>query len=114
MIRSVGRFGLIALTFAAVACVLPSTRRAHDENMAKAEAFKKVFDRDVRPGASFEEVLTYLTVHNLHFGPVGLESPNDVPPPIEGTGDLEVQMFREKSPHWYCGNGSVGLGTCRS
>lgn len=97
--------GLLALT----ACISPSTRRMHAENMAKAEAFKKVFDRDVRAGASFDEVLVYLKAHNLHFGPFGLTNPQDEPP-RDGYGLLEVEMFREKSPNWYCGKGSVGLG----
>jgi hypothetical protein len=97
--------GLLALA----ACVSPATRRIHAENMAKAEAFKKVFDSDVKAGASFEEVSRYLKAHNLHFGPVGLTNPQDNPP-RDGYGLLEVEMFREKSPNWYCGKGSVGLG----
>jgi hypothetical protein len=89
-------------------CVSPSTRRIHAENMAKAEAFKQSFDRDVKAGASFEEVLQYLKAHSLHFGPAGLTAPQD-DPPSEGVRRLEIEMFREKSPNWYCGNGSVGL-----
>src|SRR5436189_6159776 len=89
-------------------CVSPSTRRIHAENMSKAETFRVAFDRSVKPGASFEEALHYLTAHNLHFGAVGLTSPQADPPP-EGVQRLEVEMFREKSPNWYCGNGSVGL-----
>jgi hypothetical protein len=65
--------------------------------MAKAEAFKKVFDSDVKAGASFEEVSRYLKAHNLHFGPFGLTNPQDNPP-MDGYGLLEVEMFREKSP----------------
>ena len=90
-----------------IGCVLPSTRSAHAQNMAKVTTFKQAFDGDLKPGASFDEVLAYLKVHNLQFGPVGLTAPQDEPPPREGW--LDVEMFREKSPHWYCGNGSVGL-----
>jgi hypothetical protein len=76
--------------------------------MAKAEAFEKMFDGGVRAGASFDEVLRYLKAHNLHFGADGLKNPQDEPP-TDGYSELEVEMFREKSPNWYCGQGSVGL-----
>jgi hypothetical protein len=56
-------------TLVLAACGSPSTRRIHDQHVAKAEAFKAMFDRDVRAGASFDEVLAYLKAHNLHFGP---------------------------------------------
>lgn len=114
-----GRHVLLALTLACVpaivgvlalaGCVSPSTRRIHAENMAKAESFKEMFEREVRAGASFEEVLTYLKAHNLHFGAFGLTNPQDERPSA-GYVLLEVEMFREKSPNWYCGKGSVGLG----
>jgi hypothetical protein len=65
-----------------VGCVSPSARRIHAENVAKAEAFKAVFDRDVRVGASFDEVLAYLQAHNLHFGPASLTIPQDEPPGV--------------------------------
>jgi hypothetical protein len=100
-------FAAIAMSVL-VGCVSPSTRRIHAENVAKAEAFKAVFDRDVRVGASFDEVLAYLQAHNLHFGPESLTSPQNEPPG-DGYARREVQMFREKSPNWYCGSGSVGL-----
>jgi len=76
--------------------------------MAKAEAFKASLDRDVRPGSSFDDVLQYLKAHGLQFGVAGLTTPQNDPPP-EGFRRLEVEMFREKSPNWYCGKGSVGL-----
>src|SRR5262245_48381180 len=103
------RLLLVTCVLALGGCVSPSTRRIHAENMAKAEAFKTMFDRDVRAGASFDEVLKYLKAHDLHFGPFGLTNPNDQPPD-NGVGLLHVEMFREKSPNWYCGKGSVGLG----
>jgi hypothetical protein len=76
--------------------------------MAKARTFKDAFDRDVKAGASFDEVLRYLKARNLHFGADGLRSPQDEPPSA-GVVRLEIEMFREKSPNWSCGNGSVGL-----
>ncbi len=78
--------------------------------MVKVEAFKQAFDGEVTAGASFDEVLVYLKAHNLHFGSVGLTAPQDEPPRLDGTGRLWVDMFREESPNWYCGKGSVGLG----
>ena len=81
-------------------CVSPKTRRIHAENMAKADAFKAVLDRDVKNGASFDEVLQYLKAHGLHFGVTGLTTPQD-DPPSEGFQRLEVEMFKEKSPNWY-------------
>jgi hypothetical protein len=93
---------------ALVGCVSPSTRRIHAENVAKAEAFEAMFDRDVRAGASFDEVLAYLQAHKLHFGAASLTIPQDEPPG-DGYARREVEMFREKSPNWYCGEGSVGL-----
>lgn len=108
VLRGLG-FASVAFSIALVGCVLPSTRRTHDENMAKGEAFRQVFDREVKIGASFDEVLVYLKAHNLHFGPDGLTVPHDEPPPRDGTGRLWVEMFREKSPNWDCGKGSVGL-----
>src|SRR5262245_17855477 len=101
-------FPVIAL-LALMGCVSPSTRHIHAENMAKAAAFKATFDRDVKPGASFDEVVRYLNAHNLHFGGLGLTNPQDDEPPHGGDGRLNVEMFREKSPNWYCGKGSVGL-----
>lgn len=95
---------VVALT----GCVSPTTRRIHAENMAKAEAFKAMLDRDVKPGASFEEVLRYIKARGLHFGVAGLTSPQDDPPP-EDFKILNIEMFRGKSPRWYCGQGSVGL-----
>jgi hypothetical protein len=89
--------GVLALA----GCVLPSTRRIHAEHMAKAQEFKATFDRDVKPGATFSQVLLYLKAHDLHLD-------SDVPP-FEGRGELTVEMFTEKSPLWYCGTGSVGL-----
>jgi hypothetical protein len=90
-------------------CVMPSTRRTHDENMAKADAFRRTFDNEVKRGTSFDDVLAYLKAHNLHFGSSGLTDPHDEPPERDGTGRLEVEVFREKSPNWACGKGSVGL-----
>jgi hypothetical protein len=90
-------------------CVSPSTRRIHAANMSKAQTFKVAFDHDVQAGASFDEVLRYLKVHNLHFGAAGLTNPQDDEAPGQGIARLDVEMFREKSPNWYCGNGSVGL-----
>lgn len=102
------------LPFAAIAmsvlvgCVSPSTRRIHAENVAKAEAFEAMFDRDVKAGSSFDEVLAYLHAHKLHFGAASLTIPQDEPPG-DGHARREVEMFSEKSPNWYCGDGSVGL-----
>lgn len=109
--KELGRQRLLCLicVLAIGGCVSPSTRRIHAENMAKAEAFKAMFDRDVKAGASFDEVLRFLKADKLHFGPLGLTNPQDEAPD-GGYGLLEVEMFREKSPNWYCGNGSVGLG----
>jgi len=90
-------------------CAWPATRRVHAENMSKARTFKVAFDQDVKAGASFDEVLRYLKTHNLHFGAAGLTNPQDDEPPRGGVTRLDVEMFREKSPNWYCGNGSVGL-----
>jgi len=101
---------IIGFSVVLMGCVLPSTRKAHSENLARAQAFKQVFDSEVNPGASFDEVLAYLKAHNLHFGWVGLTAPQDEPPRGDGREEREVEMFREESPNWYCGKGSVGLG----
>ena len=102
--RLLSLFCVLSLT----GCVSATTRRIHAENMAKAEAFKATLDRDVKPGASFSEVLLYIKAHGLHFGVAGLTSPQDDPPPGAFT-ILNIEMFRGKSPRWYCGQGSVGL-----
>lgn len=109
LVISVLAFPLVGLVCDRIGCVLPSTRRTHDENMSKVEAFRQMFDREVRAGASFDEVLVYVKDHNLHFGLVGLSAPQDEPPRPDGTDRREVEMFREESPNWYCGKGSVGL-----
>ena len=49
--RSATAFAVIA-KLAAAGSVSPSTRRVHAENMARAEPFKVMFDRDVNAGAS--------------------------------------------------------------
>jgi hypothetical protein len=103
-------FRLVGLVCDRTGCVRASTRRIHDENMAKAQAFKQLFDSEVKLGASFDEVLAYLKAHNLHFGLVGLTAPQDEPPRGDGPDEREVEMFREESPNWYCGKGSAGLG----
>jgi hypothetical protein len=103
-------FPLVGLVCDRTGCVRASTRRIHDENMAKAEAFRGTFDNDVKPGSSFDDVLAYLKAHNLHFGLIGLTAPQDEPPRGDGREEREVEMFREESPNWYCGKGSVGLG----
>jgi hypothetical protein len=100
---------IVAVSVTLAGCVLPSTRRTHDDNMAKAETFKRTFDDEVKRGASFDEALAYLKAHNLHFGWLGLTAPQDEPP-RDGREEREVEMFREESPNWYCGKGSVGLG----
>ena len=101
-------FRLLALICERSGCVSSATLRTHDDNMAKAEAFRQAMLRDLPSGAPFDDVLGYLHAHNLHFGLVGLSDPQDQPP-RDGRGDLYVEMFREKSPQWYCGSGSVGL-----
>ena len=77
--------------------------------MSKAETFRSEMDRHIKAGASFDEVLRYLNAHGLHFGAAGLTNPQDGERPSEGVKRLDVEMFREKSPNWYCGNGSVGI-----
>ena len=100
---------VIVGAFVLAGCIAsPSTRRIHAKNISNASAFKATFDRDIRPGASFDEVLRYVKTHNLHFGPLGLTTPQDEPPP-GGNGELEIEMFRGKSPDGYCGQESVGL-----
>ena len=105
--RTSAVFAVIVM-LALAGCASPSTRRIHAENMARAETFKVMFDRDLKVGAPFDEVLRYLKAHDLHFGPLGLTLPQDEPPE-GGYGRLEVEMFREKSPNWSCGKASVGL-----
>ena len=100
-------FQFIATVCGRGGCVSSSTLRTHDDNMAKAEAFRQAMERDMPAGAAFDDVLGYLRARNLHFGLVGLTDPQDQP--RNGRGDLDVEMFRENSPHWYCGSGSVGL-----
>jgi hypothetical protein len=107
LMRTSAAFAVIVIV-ALAGCVSPTTRRIHAENMAKAETFKAMFDRDVKAGASFDQVLQYLKAHNLHFGPLALTLPQDEPP-AGGSGRLEVEMFREKSLSWACGKASVGL-----
>jgi hypothetical protein len=81
--------------------------------MAKAEAFKKVFDSDVKAGASFEEVSRYLKAHNLHFGPFGLTNPQDNPP-TDGYGLLEAsRCSARRARTGIAAKGSVGLGLVR-
>ena len=68
--------------------------------MAKAEDFKREFDKHVPVGASRAAVDEYLASHQLKIG--NLLGP-------DGTGDGMVELFTEKSISWYCGEGSVGL-----
>jgi hypothetical protein len=89
-----------ALCLIFTGCVLPSTRRVHAENMAKAEAFKREFDKHLPAGASRAEVDEYLAAHQLKIG--NLLGP-------DGTGDGLLELFTEKSISWYCGQGIVGL-----
>jgi hypothetical protein len=82
------------------ACVRPSTRRIHAQNMAKAEDFKRDFDQHVPAGSSRATVDEYLALHHLKIGWWLGES---------GTGEVFVEVFREEWPAWFCGKGSVGM-----
>jgi hypothetical protein len=78
-------------------CVTPSTRRIHAENMTKAEEFKRKFERDIPRGTPFEDVATYLKGQGLQHGLTARPE------------NHYVELLREKSPDWFCGEGSVGL-----
>jgi hypothetical protein len=83
-------------------CVRPSTRRAHEANMAKAEEFKREFDRENQPGTALDAVMRWREARGL--------PPTDLLRSADGTGDIRLELLREESPWWYCGKGSVGLG----
>ena len=83
-----------------VGCVRRETRRIHEQNMAKAEVFKRELDEQVPIGSSRETVDTYLATHHLKISNL-LDA--------SGTGSGFVEMFREESPNWFCGKGDVGL-----
>jgi hypothetical protein len=68
--------------------------------MAKAEDFKRDFDRRVPTGTALSAVDEYLRGQRLQVGrSIG----------STGGGELFIEVFRETSPSWYCGTGSVGL-----
>jgi hypothetical protein len=98
-------FGRIAVCLALwlpplIGCVRPETRRAHARNIAKAEALKREFDKDVLAGTSLAAVEDYLRSKGLQ---IGSELGRD------GTGSVLVELVQEESTSWYCGKGSVGL-----
>jgi hypothetical protein len=82
------------------ACVRPSTRRIHAQNMAKAEAFKPEFDKHVPSGTPRAHVEAYVRSRGLGPGNILGE---------DGTGDVLYELYHEESISWYCGKGSVGL-----
>ena len=87
-----------------VGCVRPSTRRAHEQHMAQAEAYKADFDRQVPRGTTLLAVKEFLQTQDRHIL-------NEVPDwgTGEATGEGLLELFQEKSIRWYCGVGSVGL-----
>jgi hypothetical protein len=53
-------FQFIATICERAGCVSSSTLRTHNDNMAKAEAFRQAMERDMPAGAAFDDVLGYL------------------------------------------------------
>jgi hypothetical protein len=71
-------------------------RRLFAWTQKKAEAFKMEFDRANPAGTSIDAVNDWLRARALYAGPSHM---NDF-----GTGDVLVELFEDKSPHWYCGS----------
>jgi hypothetical protein len=92
--------GALLLCSLIVGCVLPSTRHAHEQHLAQAEAYKTEFDRQVPRGTALPVVNEYLKTQGHYIL-------NELGEP--GTGQALVELFKEKSIRWYCGQGSVGL-----
>ena len=55
-----GFFGVLLSCLLIVGCVLPSTRRAHEQHMVQAAAYKTEFDRLVPRGTSLPDVKEFL------------------------------------------------------
>ena len=87
-----------------VSCVRPSTRRAHEQHMVQAQAYKADFDRQVPRGTTLLAVKEFLQTQDRRIL-------NEVPDwgTGEATGEGLLELFQEKSIRWYCGQGSVGL-----
>lgn len=96
--------GALLLCLVIAGCVRPSTRRAHEQHMVQAEAYKAEFDRRVSHGTSLLAVKEFLQTQDRHIL-------NEVPDwgTGEATGEGLLELFQEKSISWYCGQGSVGL-----
>jgi hypothetical protein len=97
-------FGVLLLCLVIVGCVLPSTRRAHEQHMVQAAAYKTEFDRRVPSGTSLPAVREFLQAQDRHIL-------NELPDwgTGEATGQGLVELFQGKSIRWYCGQESVGL-----
>jgi hypothetical protein len=103
-VKALGFVVALSSCLVMVSCVRPSTRRAHEEHMLQAEAYKAEFDRRVPHGTSLLAVKEFLQAQDRHIL-------NEVPEwgTGEATGEGLVELFQEKSIRWYCGQGSVGL-----
>jgi hypothetical protein len=103
-VSAVGFFGVLLSCLVIVGCVRPSTRRAYEQHMLQAEAYKADFDRQVPRGTTLRAVKEFLQTQDRHIL-------NEVPDwgTGEATGEGLLELFQGKSIRWYCGQGSVGL-----
>ena len=96
--------GTLVSCLVVLGCVLPSTRRAHEQHMVQAAAYKTEFDKQVPPGTSLPEVKKFLQAQDRRIL-------NELPDWGTGqaTGEGLLELFQGKSVRWYCGQESVGL-----
>jgi hypothetical protein len=99
-LSSVRIIGALISWLVVVGCVPPSTRRAHEQHMVQAAAYKTEFDKQVPPGTSLPDVEKFLQAQDRHIL-------NKLPD--WGTGEGLLELFQGRSIRWYCGQESVGL-----
>ena len=75
--------------------------RLHEQNIVKAEQFKREFDRDIQTGATLEAVEQYLRTK-----PVKAQRSLDAQMKVEA---LRIEVVEGLSPFFGCGRYSVGV-----
>jgi hypothetical protein len=94
---------VVAITFA---IVLDGAwrQRAHTQNMARAELFKREFDAHVMSGTSLSVVDEYLRGKTVKVTrSMGFRDGRDF------VKELMIEVANERSIHWSCGRDSVGV-----
>ena len=103
LLRTRLAIAVFAATFG-TGCGTAARQRIHDENMTKAEAFKRAFDAQLAPGTSLASVEAYLQDKPVKSTrSLGYRDGRDF------VKELLIETATERSVRWYCGRSSVGL-----